>query len=523
MAVAVTRPHDHEHPELARFSVATPELFSQRVATEPDSAYVLDGGEVHSLAAIAGRVSAAQRALVDVGVGRGDVVSMQLPNWHEAVVLAHAVWGLGAVLNPITPVYRGAELRAIFGSCRPAAVVVPHLYRGVDRAAMVRDALDEASVDAPTLIVRGRDSAFLRERSGDDVIVTADVDDICLLMYTSGTTGRPKGVLHSHRTLLCEAGAIVDRFGLDADRVFMPSPLTHITGLIYGVLMPLVMNGDVSLLDAWDPTAAVGVIESEQCTVCVGATPFLRGLVDVYSQRGSRSSIDTFICGGADVPPHLIRDASGIFTTVVRAYGLTEMPVFSCGSPDDSVAVRSHTDGHVVGTSCGRLVDESGGVGELEVHGPQMFLGYLDAADNAAAFTEDGWFRTGDLARLSGDTVTIAGRKKDIIVRGGENIGAREIEDLLIELPEVADIALVGVPDEVLGERACAVVVPATPGLRLATLAEHLERAQVARQKFPEFLLLCDALPRTASGKIQKYRVAADAAERLAAGEGESR
>ncbi|CAN5372128.1 cyclohexanecarboxylate-CoA ligase [soil metagenome] len=527
MTITATHPHDHLHPELDRFTVATPALLSARVATAAKMPYLIEDEGTVSFGVFAARVAAAQQDLRAAGVGRGDVVSMQLPNWVEAVVLAHAVWGMGAVLNPITPIYRGSELRAIFEKCRPAAVVVPGTYRGVAYPDMAATALTLAGVQAAVLPVRTATSRFLNGISDADAEFDAQPDDISVLMYTSGTTGSPKGVLHSHRTLLCEAWAMIDRFGMEQARVFMPSPLTHITGLIYGVMMPLLMDGAVALLDLWEPTSAVDVIERAGCTVCVGATPFLRGLVDEYNRRELTPTLQTFICGGADVPPALIRDADRIFATVVRAYGLTEMPIFCCGGPDDPFDVRGLTDGRVVGSSVGRIADEIDGVGELEVHGPQLFLGYLDETDNLAAFTGDGWFRTGDLARIvespTGPTITIAGRKKDIIVRGGENISAKEIEDLLFEIPGICEIAIVGIPDEALGERACAVVVTDGAPISLALLVGHLERAQVARQKFPEFLLVADTLPKTTSGKIQKFLLSADAARQLAEGAGESR
>jgi cyclohexanecarboxylate-CoA ligase len=376
--------------------------------------------------------------------------------------------------------------------------------------------------------------------SGTGPELAGDLDSVSLLMFTSGTTGRPKGVLHSHRTLLADAQSIADLYRMDGDRVYMPSPVGHVTGLVYGVLMPLLMGGSCVLQAEWDAAAGADLIERHGCTVCVGATPFLRGLTDEYTRRGQASALRAFVCGGADVPPTLVREAErALAGTVARAYGLTEMPTVTCGGPDDPDAIRADTDGRLTGTSEARLAAAAGeggpgdgsaggfgdGSGELEVRGPELCLGYLDPADTAAAFTADGWFRTGDLARLGpqGD-VTIVGRAKDIVVRGGENISMKEVEDHLAAHPRVADVAIVGVPDEVLGERACAFVIArdgAPP--TLAELGRYLSGQGIARHKLPEYLLIVDDLPHTLSGKIQKFVLRAQAAELLAAGHGERR
>jgi cyclohexanecarboxylate-CoA ligase len=333
----------------------------------------------------------------------------------------------------------------------------------------------------------------------------------------------------------------------------MPSPVGHITGLVYGVLMPLLMDGLCVLQAEWDPQTGAELIEENGCTVCVGATPFLRGLTDAYRELGHQSPLRAFICGGADVPPSLVSDAErALGATVTRAYGLTEMPTVTCGGPDDPDSVRRDTDGRLTGSSQARLnvtgdpLGEAqgdsltgaegdplngaegdplnGAEGELEVRGPELCLGYLDPTDTAAAFTADGWFRTGDLARLSPDgSVTIAGRAKDIVVRGGENISVREVEDYLVAHPLIADVAIVAVPDAALGERACAFVVAADRAPSLTEISGYLAAQGIARQKLPEHLIVVDALPRTPSGKIQKFLLRDRAVRLLAAGQGESR
>lgn len=516
-------------PESAQLDTATPGLLAALAAAAPHRVAVIDGDREISYAHLLAGVAGWQQRLRSAGVRRGDVVGAQLPNWWETVALAHAVWGMGAVLCPIPVNYRRAELTAIGREVELRAVVVPHRYRGVDHGALVAGALGERS-GARVLAVREPGSTADRA-AAPPAELAAELDAVCLLMFTSGTTGRPKGVLHSHRSLLADAASIARLFGMSGDRVYMPSPLGHITGLVYGVLMPLLMDGSCVLQAEWDADAGVELVERHGCTTCVGATPFLRGLVEEYRRRGQASALRSFICGGADVPAALIREATiALDAVVTRAYGLTEMPTVTCGGPSDPEWVRCDTDGRLTGSSRARLARDPAaaepvgdGVGELEVCGPELCLGYLDPEQTAAAFTADGWFRTGDLARLTGsDTVTIVGRAKDIVVRGGENIGVKEVEDYLLEHPAVVDVAVVGVPDERLGERACAVVVPRGE-LTLRQLGAFLLERDIAKHKLPEYLLVVDHLPRTPSGKVQKFRLRELAAERLARGEGERR
>ena len=530
MGLSATRPHDVAWPELAAFGTATPVLVREAATALVDQTAVAEAGTVLTWGSLDALIEATAAQLTTYGIRRGDVVTVQLPNWWETIVIAMAIWRLGAVLNPVTPIYRGSELRIIFELAKPSLVLVPGAFGDTDYPAMNRQALTEAGSSASVVAIRPATADGALFPAGPAApqelpdIASLSADDICVLMFTSGTTGRPKGVLHSHRTLLYESWSIADRFHLNSPSVFMPSPLTHITGLLYGILLPILTNGSVVLQDRWNPEAAVDLIETHGCTFCVGATPFLAGLVKEYGQRGLRSCMSAFVCGGADVPPAVISDAQDVMGTLaVRAYGLTELPTLTCGRPEDPMAWRSGDDGALTGTSQARLANLEGGVGDLEARGPELFLGYLDPADNEQAFTADGWFRTGDIAAVEGDRVRIAGRRKDIIVRGGENLSPVEVENLLRAMPGVADVAVVGVPDPLLGERACAMIVVDGPTPTLETIREFLAGKDLARQKAPEHLLLVDALPRTASGKVQKYILRDIAAQRLGAGEGESR
>ena len=477
---------------------------------------VVDGAVQLTYAELAERVDALAGALEDLGVTPGRPVLVQLPNWWEALVTYHAVARIGAVVNPVIPIYRHAELSFIVEQSRPAAIVVPGTFRGTDHAAMLQEVTDRVGHRAPIVVVRA--PAIAGTTAFDDLVADrpappaaeARPDDIALLLYTSGTTAAPKGVLHSHQTLVYECRSILQRCGLGADdAVFMGSPVTHITGFLYGYAMPPMVGATSVLLDVWDPDVAADLIERHGCRFTVAATPFLKGLIETYEARGATSSLRAFGCGGADVPPELVRRAAKVIGDgVSRVYGSSEFPTYSFGLPGDRVEKRAETDGYPIGPVEARLDGAVDGVGELLVRGPELFHGYLDAALNADSFTDDGYFRTGDLASFDADGyLTIHGRKKDIIIRKGENISAREVEDQLFDHEKVLDVAVVALPDEERGELACAVVVTDDPALGLRDLQRHLEARGVAKQKWPERLQLVESLPRTASGKVQKFLI----------------
>jgi cyclohexanecarboxylate-CoA ligase len=493
-------------------------------AERPEAVAVVDGAATLTYGNLERSVRAAAGSLAALGVGRGEVVSWQLPNWHEAVILHHAVLRLGAVSNPIVPIYRHREVGYILRQAESQVVVVPGDFRGFDYPAMIADLRPGLPSLRHVVTVRPAGRAvlpfdeLLQGEPGFAGTAGRDADDPMLLMFTSGTTAHPKGVVHTHNTLDYECRSIIDVYDLGPDDVvFMPSPVTHITGLLYGLLMPAMLRTRVVLQDVWDATAALRLIEQQRCSFTMAATPFLHGLVhhpDLPSF--DLTSMRVFACGGADVPPALIRQAGErLGTTATRVYGSTEFPTLSTSPPDAPPDKRAGTDGRAIGAAEYRVVDDAradlrvGQTGELLVRGPELFPGYLAAADNDGAFTPDGWFHTGDLAVADPDGyVSIRGRKKDIILRGGENISATEVENLLFEHPAVREAAVVAMPDPVLTERACAFIVPEsgqTP--TLPELTAFLISRQLAKQKLPERLELVAELPKTQSGKVQKFRL----------------
>ncbi|WP_018335460.1 AMP-binding protein [Actinomycetospora chiangmaiensis] len=485
-------------------------------AAHPARRAVVEGRTRLTYAALADRVARTTAGLRGLGVGRGDVVSLQLPNWWEALVVHLAVLRLGAVSNPLMPILREREMRFALRTARSKVLVVPGVFRGFDHAALGRTLREELDDLAHLVVVRGDGELRFDALDGDDPAAAPgrEPTDPAVLLYTSGTESDPKGAVHCHETLAAEDASMIAHLGLTADDVvWMPSPVAHVTGVLYGFHLATMLATTVVYQDVWDPGAALALVERERCSVTVAATPFLHGIVH-HPDRDAHdlSSLRVFACGGADVPPGLVLDATAALDClVVRVYGSTEIPTATAGHASDPPAQRAGTDGRPVGAAELRVVDEtgtdlpSGTAGMLLARGPEMFAGYLG---RPSPF-EDGWFPTGDLGSLDDDGfLTVTGRSKDIILRGGENLSAKEIEDLLYTHPDVADVVVVAVPDPVMTERACAVVVP-RPGaeVTLASLGAFLLGQGVARQKCPERLEIVAELPRTPTGKVQKFKV----------------
>jgi cyclohexanecarboxylate-CoA ligase len=453
-------------------------------------------------------------------------VSWQLPNWIEAVVVHHAALRIGAISNPIVSIYRHSEIKFILRQAASKIMLVPESFRGFDYPGMLA-AIRDGLPDLRTVVVIGG-SGTGRDVGYDELIglgrdrplepTQRSANDLALLLYTSGTTSQPKGVLHTHNTLDYENRSVIDFFRLsETDVVFMPSPVGHITGVLSGMQLPFALGSAVVLLDIWDPGRALALIAAHRCGFTVAATPFLHGLLNHPDLADTdTSALRVFICGGAEMPPDLIRSAeSALQCTVTRAYGSTEHPMATSGNQLDTLDARSDTDGRAILAARVRIVDDCGSAvpaavtGEVLVRGPALFVGYLDPKLNDDSFTPDGWFHTGDLGRLDADGyLEITGRHKDIIIRGGENISAKEIEDHLFGHPKIAEIAVIASPDPVLVERVCAVVVAeAGQTITLAEIIDWLAARQFAKQKLPERLIVLDELPRTASGKVQKFKL----------------
>ena len=458
------------------------------------------------------------------GLEPGDVVSFQLPNWIEAAVIALAARRCGLVLNPVPPIYRESEVGYILQDCRSKLIFVPHVFRKHDHQRMLDGLRARLPSVRDVVVVRGDGTGDLEwERAlslapvPDDELPAIDPAAAMVVMYTSGTTGRPKGVLHSHYTFDYRVRSMAEAWSIGpSDVVFMPSPVTHITGAYWAFDMPWVSGATSVLMDVWSPDEAIDCIERNRCTVTGGATPFLRQLLDTAARRPAAiASLRIFFCGGTTVSADLIREAAARYPDCLcfRAYGSTEMPTTTLGIRDRVHAdLGAETDGEVVPPTEVRIVDATGTPvadgeeGEILVRGPEQLVGYVHPDDNTGAFDEDGYFRMGDLGRrVHGRYLVITGRKKDIIIRSGENLSPKEVEDVLSTHAAVADVAIVAMPSRETGEMGCAFVV-LRPGqtIDLAEIREFLNRAGLARQKFPEHLVIVDELPRVPSGKVSK-------------------
>jgi cyclohexanecarboxylate-CoA ligase len=498
----------------------------------PERTAFVDGRGRRTWGELARAVDRAAHGLRAHGLERGGVLSCQLPNWNEAVVLFLAALRLGAIVNPIPPTYRASELRFMLGLLRSQVAVVPAHFRGFDHAAMLAGLTPALPALRHALVARGAGPESTRPletllderwetRAGREPLPGTDPNAVHEVVFTSGTTGEPKGVMHTENTTLSLLRRAIERLELtDRDVMLMASTVGHQTGFLFGYCLTVLLGATTVWMDVWNVAEGARLIEAEGVTYSMGATPFLRDLTYLEPRRDGRSrtsSLRLFIAAGAPIPRALVRDARERLGCVVSAgWGMTENGLCTCNGLRDPEEKIFGSDGVPLPGVELRVVDdgdrdvEPGAEGDLVSRGCSHFVGYYERpAFTADAHTADGWFRTGDRATRDRDGyVAITGRAKDIIIRGGENIPIVEVENLLYTHPKIAGVAIVAMPDPRLGERACAVVVPREgQTLTLAEIVRFLEQHELARQKFPERLELVSEFPTTPSGKVQKYRL----------------
>ncbi|WP_101757955.1 AMP-binding protein [Oceanicoccus sp. KOV_DT_Chl] len=475
--------------------------------------------------------------LQQLGMEQGDVVSFQLPNWRESVVLDIAASAMGLIVNPIIPIYRDRELRFILKDARTKLIYIPEKIRSLEFPAMI-EALQADLPDLKHIVtVRAEHhhEGMLRFEDLIDnkpaaikALPVVDANSIKTILYTSGTTGNPKAVLHSHNTLGRVIQNSVDCWQMNgSDIMLMPSPVTHITGYGSGMVLPFITPVKSALMARWDADAAVEFILRTGASASVGATPFLVELLAAAKRHNTGlPTMRLFACGGAAVPPQLIHQCYEQLDNcrAFRVYGSTEAPVITQGFVrEGEQQLAAETDGMIYAYDV-KIVDDEGSAlpigvdGEIAARGAGMMLGYADPEQNAAAHDSDGYFYTGDIGvRTADDAILITDRKKDIIIRGGENLSAKEIEDVLHDHPQIKEAAVVAMPHERLGEGVCAYIIPASKdhGLDLAVIAAFADQAALAKQKIPQHIELVDDLPRTASGKVKKDILRKQIAEAL--------
>ncbi len=513
-------------------------LFSilQRTAERlQDREAIIDGTQRITYSEFLIRVQRTAARLAALGVESGTVVSFQLPNWWETAAVAWAALRLGAVMNPILPIYREREVEFILRESGAEILLVPGDFRKFDHRRLGAEMKKRVPTLREVVVVRSRPAAgqvAFEEASPAPGARARGIssEDVALLMYTSGTTADPKGVLHSHDTLGYECRSLADVHGLGpGDTVLMPSPLTHVSGLLHAVLLPFVLGTRAVLMESWDPELALDLVTRESVTYMVGA-PILLSDLAFHPRLSERppTTLRLFSCGGAGVSPDLILESRRRLGCVAkRVYGSTELPTLTTTSGDDAPEKGATTEGRPIGAAELKIVDDAGRAlppgreGEIYGRAPECFLGYRNPELDAEAFTADGWFRTGDLGVVDAEGyLTVTGRKKDIVIRKGEKISAAEIEALLERHGAIAGAAVVALPDPATGERACACLLlrdgAAAPSLE--EVAAFLRQQGLASRKLPEALEVFSELPRTASGKVQKHRLR----ELIAARRGES-
>ena len=500
------------------------EFARERMQAHPDRVQLIDGDRPFTCAELYRHGLQLAGHFQAMGLRPGDVVSFQLPNWWEASVIDLAAAMTGVVSNPIVPINRDAEVTYMLNESRSKLMIVPGTFRKFDYAAMMRRIAPVLEQRPAVLQVRGEaGSGFTPFESVlDDRHALAeprrvDANAVKLLMYTSGTTGRPKGVLHSHNSFHADSMKMKPASQLvDDDTIFCPSPVTHVSGYLWALNMPWCGDLPAVMLDTWDPARAFDLMQRHRCAFMVGATPFLQDLVNEARRRGQTlPHLKSYLCGGASVPPSLIYEAAELFPNCLpwRTFGATESPTLT-GPPRSREDIRlgAETDGRllhsqvkIVHLVTGQPVPD-GEDGEILVREPSMALGYARREDNEGAYDDEGYFRMGDIGRLvEGDHLVCTGRKKDLIIRAGENISPKEIEDVLHRAEQVAEAAVVSMPSRKTGEAICAFVV-LRPGatLDLPQVAAMIGAAGLARQKTPEYLRIVDELPKNPAGKVRK-------------------
>lgn len=470
----------------------------------------------------------AASALAGLGVGNGDAVALMLPNWVEYPALVFGINELGAIYTGIPVAYGERQAAAVLRRSKAKVLVIPRSWRSTDHLQLSR-ALRAELPDLETVVVIDDDPAGLQETEvlwsalADALLLELEPPDpgeICYLGFTSGTTGEPKGAMHTHDTLLYCASAIAQHLGPrtfgDPMVQLVASPMGHHTGFMFGILFTVYSAGTGVHVDSWDPKWGVEVIREERITAFFGAPTFLQDMMRTDLVDDPDCPLSCLVIAGSPVPRTLPgRAATAFGAHIAPAWGMTECSIMSACTPEEPNAILA-TDGSIFAGSAVRVVDTNGddvpvgATGELLMKGPGVALGYYDRPDATDdAFLPGLWFRTGDTASLDEHGwLSLRGRNKDIIIRGGENIPVTDVETLLFDHPDVLNAAVVAYPDERLGERACAVLVLREGAtLDLAGLCDHLLRQGLSKHYLPERLVLLDELPVTLSGKIQKFKL----------------
>ncbi|HEI2244162.1 medium-chain fatty-acid--CoA ligase [Escherichia coli] len=512
------------------------DYWQQTARAMPDKIAVVDNhGASYTYSALDHAASCLANWMLAKGIESGDRIAFQLPGWCEFTVIYLACLKIGAVSVPLLPSWREAELVWVLNKCQAKMFFAPTLFkqtRPVDLILPLQNQLPQLQqIVGVDKLAPATSSLSLSQIIADNTPLTTAItthgDELAAVLFTSGTEGLPKGVMLTHNNILASERAYCARLNLTWQDVFMmPAPLGHATGFLHGVTAPFLIGARSVLLDIFTPDACLALLEQQRCTCMLGATPFVYDLLNLLEkQPADLSALRFFLCGGTTIPKKVARECQQRGIKLLSVYGSTESSPHAVVNLDDPLSRFMHTDGYAAAGVEIKVVDDArktlppGCEGEEASRGPNVFMGYFDEPElTARALDEEGWYYSGDLCRMDeAGYIKITGRKKDIIVRGGENISSREVEDILLQHPKIHDACVVAMPNERLGERSCAYVVLKAPhhSLSLEEVVAFFSRKRVAKYKYPEHIVVIEKLPRTASGKIQKFLLRKDIMRRL--------
>ncbi|WP_268603494.1 medium-chain fatty-acid--CoA ligase [Escherichia coli] len=512
------------------------DYWQQTARAMPDKIAVVDNhGASYTYSALDHAASCLANWMLAKGIESGDRIAFQLPGWCEFTVIYLACLKIGAVSVPLLPSWREAELVWVLNKCQAKMFFAPTLFkqtRPVDLILPLQNQLPQLQqIVGVDKLAPATSSLSLSQIIADNTSLTTAItthgDELAAVLFTSGTEGLPKGVMLTYNNILASERAYCARLNLTWQDVFMmPAPLGHATGFLHGVTAPFLIGARSVLLDIFTPDACLALLEQQRCTCMLGATPFVYDLLNVLEkQPADLSALRFFLCGGTTIPKKVARECQQRGIKLLSVYGSTESSPHAVVNLDDPLSRFMHTDGYAAAGVEIKVVDDArktlppGCEGEEASRGPNVFMGYFDEPElTARALDEEGWYYSGDLCRMDeAGYIKITGRKKDIIVRGGENISSREVEDILLQHPKIHDACVVAMSDERLGERSCAYVVLKAPhhSLSLEEVVAFFSRKRVAKYKYPEHIVVIEKLPRTTSGKIQKFLLRKDIMRRL--------
>lgn len=506
------------------------DYLNDAIEKHPEKIAIIDKKSRYTYRELGKLVDRVALGLLEIGIEKGDVISFQLPNWNEFIILHYAVTKIGAISNPLIPIYRDREIGYTVGMAESKMIVVPDVFRGFDYPAMVERLIHQWPSMEHVYVVGDKVPNEMKpfsnlidqpweERKDPAILdkITHDPNDVTEIIFTSGTTGNPKGVMHTHNTLCVSTNYWIDRLRLSSDDVmFMASTFAHQTGFGYGVRLPTHIGGTGIYQDIWNPSEFLDLIEKEKITFTAGATPFLQDTIQLKNlDQYKIDSLRIFVALGAPIPRNLVKEATEKTSfKILSGWGQTEDGLVTLTRLEDPEEKLIETDGIPFPSMELKVVDSEGKIcepheeGDLLARGPSLFVGYLKRLQETLSEYHDGWFITGDRATMDEDGyIRICGRNKDIIIRGGENIPVMYVENVLYEHPDIADVQIVAVPDPRLQEKACACITmkPGKTPLTMEAMKEFLAEKGIAKQYWPEHLEIFEDFPRTMSGKIQKF------------------